>query len=69
MTIYVSFVFPLVFGIILIYQSFKKSSILVVNVKNKRKCFSLRKFEKNEELKNLIDFLKTKYSNKLDILL
>lgn len=69
LSIYVSLLFPLLIGIILIFQSFRKSIVLIIQLKNKRKRFSLNKFEKNAEVDDLIYFIEKKYPNKLNNIL
>ena len=60
LTIYVSIFFLAGFGILMIFQAINKSLILYIIRKNKENRFSLKKFEKNNEVNALISFFESK---------
>lgn len=60
LTIYIAVFFLAGFGILMIFQAINKSLILHIIRKNKENRFSLKEFEKNNEVNALINFLESK---------
>lgn len=60
LTIYISVFFLAAFGIFMIFQAINKSLILYIIRKNKENRFSLKEFQKNNEVNALISFFESK---------